>query len=230
MRNEMNRQDQADSLRDEVEKAAAEKLPSRSEIHAEKRNRTKWKINFPVLRMLGIAFLLIPITILALHFNNKDENVLKSLFPISGSVESYDQINIPSKTNSKEAIEFDRIEEEENTIVEEEETKDEDTSVETISTNAQTGNGKNTPAETKPEPPPVAAEPEETEEVIDEDKIEENVEYIEHVVASGETLYRISMKYYNSRAGEKIISDYNNLTNQQVNAGQKLTIPIKRNG
>jgi len=180
----MNRQDQADSLRDEVEKAAADKLPSRSEIHAEKRNKTKWKINFPIVRLLGIAFLLIPITILALHFNNKEENVLKSLFPINGSVESYDQINIPSKANTKEAIEFDRNEEE-NTVVEEEEAKDEGTSVETINTNAQTDNGKTTPAETKPEPPPVAAEPEETEEVIDEEKIEENVEYVEHVVARG---------------------------------------------
>lgn len=229
MKTEMNRQDQADSLRDEVEKAAGEKLPSRSEIHAEKRNRTKWKFNFPIVRLLGIAFLLIPITILALHFNGKDENVLKSLFPIKGSVESYDQINIPSKSDTKETIEFDRNEEED-AVVEEEVTEPESTPVETINTNAQTGSGKATPAETKPEPPPVAAEPEETEEVIDEENIEENVEYVEHVVASGETLYRISMKYYNSRAGEKIISDYNNLTNQQVNAGQKLTIPLKKNG
>jgi LysM repeat protein len=230
MKTEMNRQDQADSLRDEVEKAAAEKLPSRSEIHAEKRNRTKWKFNFPIVRLLGIAFLLIPITILVLHFNNKEENVLKSIFPINGSVESYEQINIPSKTNNKEKIEFDRNEEEEKTVVEEEEAKPKGTSVETINTNTQTSNGKTTPAESKPEPPSVATEPEETEEVIEEEKIEENVEYVEHVVASGETLYRISMKYYNSRAGEQIISDYNNLINQQVNAGQKLTIPIKKNG
>lgn len=228
MKNKMSRQDQADSLRDEVEKASAEKLPSRSEIHAEKRNSMKWKFNFPIVRLLGIAFLLIPITILALHFNNKEDSVLKSLFPVNQRVESYDQINIRTNKDpakSTESMEFDRKKEDENGEGElSGGEKQEVASVETINTEAQTGSGKVTPTEAKPEPPTVV-EQEKKEEVVQE----ENVEFIEHVVASGETLYRISMKYYNSRSGEEIISEYNNLKNNQVNEGQRLTIPIKRN-
>ncbi|NMH74046.1 LysM peptidoglycan-binding domain-containing protein [Bacillus sp. RO2] len=55
-----------------------------------------------------------------------------------------------------------------------------------------------------------------------------NVTYVEHIVQESETLYRISMKYFSSRDGERIISDHNNLVNDQVNVGQKLLIPINR--
>ncbi|MFD1736029.1 LysM peptidoglycan-binding domain-containing protein [Bacillus salitolerans] len=55
----------------------------------------------------------------------------------------------------------------------------------------------------------------------------ENYTLIRHVVQPGETLFRISLKYYKDRSGEQIIKEWNNLTGDQVNAGQVLNIPIK---
>jgi cytoskeletal protein RodZ len=220
-------------LRNEVEnKETAERLPSRSEIHAEKRKKTKWKMNFPVVRLLGIAFILIPITILAIHFNNTEENFLHKILP--PRVESYEQINISkSPAAAKTAVNSDEADEEEseeidskNAVEEKQEdktetinTSGETTTEKTATTDPKTNTGTTTTANKSTEP---------EEKVIDKEKIEENVEYIEHVVGNGETLYRISMKYYNSRSGEKIISDYNDLINNQVNVGQTLIIPLKK--
>ncbi|WP_169864906.1 LysM peptidoglycan-binding domain-containing protein [Sutcliffiella halmapala] len=231
MSTKKNNQDQADSLREKVEKTSAP-LPTRSEIHAEKRKKTKWKIKFPIVRLIGITFILIPIAILAIDFNSKEENSLKSLLSLKGRVEPYDQISIPTKKVTAKPAENNSKSKEE-----EKETKEIDeqeiATTETVNTNVQLGSEKTDPADVKTNTKPSTNTndnntDESKEKVIDKEKIEENVEYTEHVVANGETLYRISMKYYNSRSGEKIISDYNNLINNQVNVGQTLIIPIKK--
>lgn len=218
--------DQANSLREKVEKASAP-LPTRSEIHAEKRNKTKWKIKFPIVRLIGIAFILIPITIIAITLNNKEDNALTSLFSLNGKVETFDRISIhKNQTGAKPNGSEEQVKEESK----KEETKSETEPPETVNTSVQTGSEK-TDAEEVVSPSETSDnENKEVEKkVIDKEKIEENVRYTEHVVENGETLYRISMKYYNSRSGEKIISDYNNLINNQVIVGQKLIIPIKNN-
>jgi LysM repeat protein len=51
--------------------------------------------------------------------------------------------------------------------------------------------------------------------------------YTIHIVKSGETIYKISMHYYNSREGEKLIKDFNDLKNNEIYVGQKLKIPQK---
>ncbi|MCE4047183.1 LysM peptidoglycan-binding domain-containing protein [Niallia sp. FSL R7-0271] len=48
---------------------------------------------------------------------------------------------------------------------------------------------------------------------------------IYHTVAANETLYRIAMKYYNSKTGIEIIKQANQLTSDNVLAGQVLKIP-----
>lgn len=48
---------------------------------------------------------------------------------------------------------------------------------------------------------------------------------ITHTVQSGETLYQISMKYFDSRAGEQIIKDANGLISDKIKVGQILKIP-----
>ncbi len=52
------------------------------------------------------------------------------------------------------------------------------------------------------------------------------VKEIKHVVKEGETLFTISMKYYNNRNGEEIIQDENNLKDIEVKPGQVLKIPL----
>lgn len=49
---------------------------------------------------------------------------------------------------------------------------------------------------------------------------------VKHTVKKKETLYRISMKYYKSRAGEDKIRNYNNLNGNEVYTGQVLNIPL----
>ncbi|WP_246942269.1 LysM peptidoglycan-binding domain-containing protein [Bacillus pinisoli] len=48
-----------------------------------------------------------------------------------------------------------------------------------------------------------------------------------HVVLQGETLYSISQLYYNSRDGEALIKEWNKLSENKVEQGQVLEIPLK---
>lgn len=50
---------------------------------------------------------------------------------------------------------------------------------------------------------------------------------IKYTVQPGDNLYRISMKFYNSREGENIIKERNGLRNNTVIVGQVLEIPIE---
>ncbi len=49
-----------------------------------------------------------------------------------------------------------------------------------------------------------------------------------HKVEKGETLFQISLKYYNSREGEALIQQANNLNGQTIVAGTTLVIPERR--
>ena len=51
---------------------------------------------------------------------------------------------------------------------------------------------------------------------------------IYHKVQPGETIFRISMKYYQSKAGIDTIKSANNLTNNDIRVGQVLTIPLSK--
>ncbi|GED01047.1 LysM peptidoglycan-binding domain-containing protein [Bacillus atrophaeus] len=55
---------------------------------------------------------------------------------------------------------------------------------------------------------------------------EDATRVVKHTVKKKETLYRISMKYYKSRAGEDKIRNYNNLNGNEVYTGQVLNIPL----
>lgn len=64
--------------------------------------------------------------------------------------------------------------------------------------------------------------------ILQKEKIKDP-KYITHIVQPGETLYRISIKYFNSRAGERLILEANNLTKKDITSipsGTELRIPI----
>ncbi|MEW4060382.1 LysM peptidoglycan-binding domain-containing protein [Bacillus siamensis] len=56
--------------------------------------------------------------------------------------------------------------------------------------------------------------------------VRQKVRTVQHTVQPKETLYRISMKYYKSRAGEEKIRSYNGLNGNDVYTGQVLNIPL----
>ena len=47
-----------------------------------------------------------------------------------------------------------------------------------------------------------------------------------HTVVDGETLYRIAMKYYQSKSGIEIIKQANQIKGNDIHNGQKLIIPL----
>lgn len=73
--------------------------------------------------------------------------------------------------------------------------------------------------ENKTETPKVEEKPE------TENKTEDNTKERTHIVATNETLYRISMNYYGSDAGIDKIKKANGLSSNEIMAGQKLIIP-----
>lgn len=56
---------------------------------------------------------------------------------------------------------------------------------------------------------------------------EDTYKVVIHTVKSDETLYTISQHYYNSRAGEKLIEEWNELKTNEVEEGQVLKIPLE---
>ncbi|MBY0123959.1 LysM peptidoglycan-binding domain-containing protein [Bacillus sp. S/N-304-OC-R1] len=56
-----------------------------------------------------------------------------------------------------------------------------------------------------------------------------NQSIVKYTVQPGDTLFRISMKFFKSRDGEKIIKEWNHLENEIVKTGEILEIPLKNN-
>ncbi|MGY3714155.1 LysM peptidoglycan-binding domain-containing protein [Sutcliffiella cohnii] len=207
--------DQASELRDKAKIKKA--YPPRSKVHADKKKKTKWKIHYPIVRLVFISFLLIPIVILAVTQQQKGNSILSKILPTENRMAEQIQISKPTSQPSQEDKK-DEEKDEEVVIVD----KQTDS---TISEPKDSGNNSNN----NTNDPKSEAEPKKEEEkVIDQQKIEDNVEIKYHTVEKEETLYRISMKYYNGRHGEKIIRDYNGLINNDIKEGQVLKIPIKK--
>ncbi|WBY32208.1 LysM peptidoglycan-binding domain-containing protein [Bacillus amyloliquefaciens] len=82
-------------------------------------------------------------------------------------------------------------------------------------------------AETKQQSPPAVREKRVPAAGSDQaETVQQKVRTVQHTVQPKETLYRISMKYYKSRAGEEKIRSYNGLNGNDVYTGQVLNIPL----
>ncbi|MFE7092823.1 LysM peptidoglycan-binding domain-containing protein, partial [Bacillus velezensis] len=82
-------------------------------------------------------------------------------------------------------------------------------------------------AETKQQSPPAVREKAAPASASDQaGTVPKKVRTVQHTVQPKETLYRISMKYYKSRAGEEKIRSYNGLNGNDVYTGQVLNIPL----
>ncbi|MCC9021057.1 LysM peptidoglycan-binding domain-containing protein [Bacillus nakamurai] len=81
-------------------------------------------------------------------------------------------------------------------------------------------------AETKQQSPPAVREATAETNKQNEPETRKEQRVVKHTVQQKETLYRISMKYYKSRAGEEKIRSYNRLNGNEVYTGQVLSIPL----
>ncbi|WP_077618634.1 LysM peptidoglycan-binding domain-containing protein [Bacillus sinesaloumensis] len=203
------------------------KLPSRSEVHNRKKKKTKFKVKYPIIRMLALLFILLPVVILSYKFNSNPEQIETTPVKRSANFESISYENKENKPQEKdEVVEPEPVKQEPETDpdpvppVEEgrelEDENKEDTPNEEPEQVVVENNTQDTTEKTK-----------QTEQKQEKPNDRYDVKY--HKVQADENLYRISMKYYNSRNGEDLIKKWNNLDGNTVIEGQILQIPIKIN-
>ncbi|WP_449536786.1 LysM peptidoglycan-binding domain-containing protein [Ferdinandcohnia sp. Marseille-Q9671] len=199
-------------------------LPPRGVVHKKKKKKTKFKIKYPVVRLLALLFVLLPIAILSYKFNS-DTDFLKPA-PVKKS-SNFESISYEKPEETKPSSETPK---EEDPITEEPQIEDqndeEPKSVdnETPTENAVEEKGK----EEIPQKELTAAEKEAAKQPQQqEEKPKDQYDVKYHKVQPEETLYRISMKYYNSREGEDLIKRWNDIDGDTVVSGQVLRIPIK---
>lgn len=206
---------QAERLKRRIEKINEEttevrdQLPPREQIHREKRKKTKWKVKYPIIRILVLFFILLPIVIFS-AYSYLEEGKGSKTEKVTGDSSGYEVINF-EKNETESTIET-KAEENENTPVEEEQEAVEvqksiskDTSIATPAPEPTTISGQGTDKNVEPAP-----------------------QVIYHTVKPGENLYRISLKYYHSKAGEDMIRKANNISGNEIYLGQVLKIPLNK--
>lgn len=211
-------QDQAESLREKLTNNKNEnitKYPPRSEVHKHKRSKRKMKVKYPLIRLLVITFIFLPLMVLSISYYLEHKN---KTFVVDNQRE-FEQVNVNYSNNSNSYSEDQNLKEEMNSVEEENSTQNEQPS-----NDEQVSKDDGTKVEDSIE----MKDKEEINQPTTEnnDKSAPQYKIISHKVQPGETLFRISMKYYNSREGEKIISDYNNLNGNEIYEGQILKIPL----
>ncbi|WP_163101028.1 LysM peptidoglycan-binding domain-containing protein [Peribacillus alkalitolerans] len=216
MESRSNKQlDQADGLRSEVAgmKRNSSSMPTRSELHANKKQKTKWKVKFPLIKLLSLFFILIPITIYAIYAANHQDD--------PSAVTSIDEVH------GVETIEFNENEE----ITETEDTDKTDNQNETTTSDSKTQASPNTESDSQTSEGAESSSSEDEQQdggLISKDSSEEDYNIVYHVVQPKETVFRIAMKYYKTQEGIELIKEWNNLKDNNIEVGQELKIPIKK--
>ncbi|MCA1063225.1 LysM peptidoglycan-binding domain-containing protein [Rossellomorea sp. AcN35-11] len=217
--------DQAAKLKKKIERVKVpeettnnkrEPLPARSELHRKKKQKNKWKLKYPLISLLLFFFILMPLTVFSIYsyFDNRDGPLLV-MSEDAGGVEEvrYDQGDPTNEENAG-------VEDREEVEADAKGKNIDETDEEVVSPAA---NGKEKQA------PPVQHETENEkreEEKKEEPKGEGNNNIVYHTVQPQETLFRIAMNYYNSQTGVDRIKEWNNIQENEIQAGQVLEIPL----
>ena len=212
--------DQAEKLRQNIERkqfeegqvVKREELPPRSRVHYQKHKKNKWKLKYPVIRLLVLFFILLPITIFSIYSTIARDRIGDIQKTDGESTEGFETINIEKYDNKPI--------EEEIQVEEESVDKDSETSVTTPKdqTNEENQGSLNQNKVTV------------SEGLLSEKKTNESIpaSTVYHTVQPGETIYRISMKYYKSNSGIDTIKSANDLKGNEIRVGQVLTIPLNK--
>ncbi len=92
--------DQAERLRKRIAKKdsslpevdAEGALPPRSRVHQHKKKRTRWRLKYPIIRLLALFFILLPIVCFSLYTINEN-NKKGETEPVSTEQENYETVN-----------------------------------------------------------------------------------------------------------------------------------------
>ncbi len=236
--------DQAERLKQRIQKINdqiedGEHLPPREQLHRQKRMKTKWKLKYPVIRLLVLFFILLPVIIFSVvsYLDKKNISIAEKT---SGKSVGYETINLENSKNEVKSTnktvqptETGKNKQETDGLSSTEEKKEEsgdvgqqqenqvkpDSSVSGPNSNVGTVNPQ---ATDKNSPQPVQTKPSQAPSKPSTSKV------IYHTVQPHETLYKLAIKYYHSANGINIIKQANNLKSDQINAGQVLKIPLSK--
>ncbi|MGG3470820.1 LysM peptidoglycan-binding domain-containing protein [Neobacillus pocheonensis] len=219
--------DQAERLKQRIQKINekiddTDQLPPREQLHRQKKKKTKWKLKYPVIRLLVLFFILLPVIIFSV-ISYLDGKKINNTVKTSNDSVGYETINL-EKNDSEEK---DKQVEEEQAVVNQENTettKPEENSAQVnspdqgssanqrISDNKAGDKNSQPVQETKKSPSPTI--------------IPKKSRIVYHTVQPKETLYHIAMEYYHSQTGMEIIKQANHIQGDSINAGQVLKIPL----
>ncbi|MCA1030555.1 LysM peptidoglycan-binding domain-containing protein [Bacillus timonensis] len=215
--------DQANQLREKMnvmKNNQVEELPPRSDVHKEKKQKTKIKIKYPLIRILVLFFVLLPVTFYGYLYHKSEK-------------ESFSLNTETVKTNF-EMIKFanEDSEIEDSNVSEENSENLDDASQEQPEQKINESNPhpkEQDTTTTKEQTTKTSEEKVETKPINSKEDEEVTYNIIYHKVKADENLFRISLKYFKDRSGEQIIINENNLKGNQVYEGQVLRIPIQNN-
>ncbi|MFE4523214.1 LysM peptidoglycan-binding domain-containing protein [Cytobacillus firmus] len=230
--------DQAERLRKKIDRKQEKgdsgqksALPPRSRIHQEKRKKNKWRVKYPVIRLLALFFILLPITIFSIYqYISSDKSINTGL---NAESEEVDSETVVFATNDEDEVTIE--------VREEQETEKPEKAEETQEKEAASGQQeKQAPqksdAEDKGSEPASDKQVNQTaSESTDSSKTAETQEELKkegrvvyHTVKPKETIFRIAMTYYKSQSGIEIIKQANNLPSNEIQTGQVLKIPLEQ--
>ena len=219
-----------------------EELPSRRSIHHKNKKKKKKNQKYTGMTILAVSFIALPVLLLGIH-EMISRHSGDTVVPVNSSSNQFEQVGVEQKNSQSATVnvtEEDTQEASEETAKEpedsavQEEKKKEEAAKQKEKEKEEAAKAKKEQEEEKKE----AAAKQEKEAASEAEKQEpaettktENAEtatqqsVIYHTVAANETLYRIAMKYYNSKTGIDIIKQANQLTGDNLMAGQVLKIP-----
>jgi len=225
--------DQAERLKQRIQKINekveyGDELPPREQIHRQKKKKTKWKLRFPVIRLLVLCFILLPIIIFSvISYRDSGKKIIGTEKTSSDSI-GYETINLDNNEDESKADSVkteDNIQNDSNMSSPEEQS--EVPLVEEKSTDdSSQPTTQSVPASSNQAPGDQQQTDKNSSTQTVTKKTEPTVRVKYHTVQPGEGLFRIAMDYYQSQKGIDIIKKANNLTSENIYAGQVLKIPL----
>jgi LysM repeat protein len=226
MNHEEPYRNQAERLRQKIEKVKnggvviteKNELPSRADIHRNKKNKTKLKVKFPIIRLLALFFILLPVVIISAYsvLGSKEVNTSDKVSTVDRggyeiNVEDNDVLEPVGEEMAEETPPIEEVvddEAEKNENVSDQETTEPVKEEELDTTNQSSAEKEQIQTDTPN---------------VGETTTKTNLVY--HTVQPNENLFRIAIKYYQSQSGIEIIQKANNLNGIEIMVGQVLKIP-----
>lgn len=248
--------DQAGELRTRVDRQKAKSsLPKRSEIHQNKKKKSKVKIKFPMIKLLSLFFILLPIGFYSLYtylqdrpekdakssevvnFIDGEETVEESVptTATAGDVKEKEEEEKDSAKLKEEKREAEKAAEEkakkEAEAKADAEAKAKQEAELKAKKEAEAKAKQEAEARAKQEAEAKAKQEAEDKKVSDgaaSQSDSDNYKVVYHTVQGEETLFRIAMNYYKSQEGIALIQEWNGLNGNEISKGQVLKIPMKK--